>query len=77
MVAMDVRVDLADLAAEHPLERNVGVLDQGHLEALLPGGGGHLRADPARPDDRDPSPLGEPRRDRVGVAEVAQVVHTG
>ena len=74
MVAVEVEVDLPDLGAEHPLERERRHLDHRHLAPLLAGRGGDLRADPARADDDQALTALDSLTDSLGVGEVAKVV---
>ena len=74
VLAMDVEVDLADLRAQHPLQRQRGHLDHRHLAALLASRGGDLGADPTRADDHQALPALDSLGDPLRVGEGAQVV---
>ena len=75
MVGVDVAVDGADLGAEHALERDRERVDDGDVQAALPGGRGDLGADPAGADHHDRAAAVEPFAQRVGVLDAAQVEH--
>ena len=75
VVAVDVGVQAADVATQNLLERDLGALDERDVASDLPRGGGHLRADPAGPDDRQAPRRPEPLPERVRVGEVTQREH--
>ncbi len=76
VVAVQVGEDLGDLAAEHAQQRELGRLQQCHLDAGRPRGSGALQADPASSDHRDPGRSLEGGLDLVAVGDPAQVQHT-
>ena len=53
-VALHLRGDLADHAAERADQRRLGALRDGHGQSELAADRGHLRADEAGADDQDP-----------------------
>ena len=67
MVALHLRGDPPDHAAERTDERRLGALGDGHGQAELAADRGHLRADESGADDQDPpgpgrQPLTQPGR---------------
>ena len=74
VVGVDVAVDRAHLGPQHPLERDRGRLDDGHVEAALPRGSGDLGADPARADHDDRAAAVQSFAQGIGILDAAQVV---
>ncbi len=70
---MEVREDLGDLGSEHAQQRQRQGLDQGDLRAGVPGGRGHLEADPAAADDHHLDAFAQPGHQQPVVVEGAQV----
>ena len=75
VVAVDLRVQAADLAAEDVLERDLGAFDDRDVAADLPRRGGDLGPDPAGSDDDQVRAARQPRAQCVGVGEIAQRQH--
>ena len=75
VVGVDVAVNGAQLGAQHPLQRNRRGLDDGHVEPALARRSGDLGADPSRSDHDDRAAAVQPRAQRVGVLDAAQVQH--
>src|SRR3954471_2831568 len=74
VLAVEVGVDLAELGAQHALERQGRLLDERDVDAALPGGGGDFGTDPAAADDHCRAAAPQAGGDGVRVREVAQVV---
>ena len=75
LLDVDVAIDAAHLAAQHPLQRDRVGGDNGDLQSALPRGGGDLGADPAGSDDDDRAAAVEPFAQHVRVIDGAQVVN--
>ncbi|CAM5522222.1 hypothetical protein STENM223S_07470 [Streptomyces tendae] len=70
-------IGAATSAGSTPRQRPFVGLHDGDPAVRLAGGGGELRADPARAHDHDVVPRGEHRPQPFGVVQGAQQVHAG
>ncbi|GAA3353035.1 hypothetical protein GCM10017744_004580 [Streptomyces antimycoticus] len=77
---MGLPIEFGDDRRDGPLQEPVRGLDDGHLLALCPGGGRHLQADEATPDDHHVAGSGQllPEPERVvDVAEMMDAAEPG
>lgn len=79
VLAVQLGEEVAQLGAEHAVQRCRLGFDDGHLRAVLAGRGRHLQADPAGARDDEVAVVaaqgGEDPLEALGVGEAAQMVH--
>ena len=73
MLAVQVGEDGGHLVAQHPLQRQVGDLEDRDVRPVVPRRRRDLEPDPAGADHDDPAPRAEDGPDPVGVGKLAQV----